>query len=213
MIQQSDFWGGGRPIFFAVPQKRSGTQFALYNPKQREGRGSGLGYDKVSEETQSVYSAQLDYALVYSVYWWAGLIISVSYFLSQAVIVLFNIAVDFLTRHVTSVKMTDMIRCLDFTERAVLREFVIQRRSVINLPVTEPSVRNLMNAGILTYAYGTPSQADESVIKGMMISLEARPYITYRVLGLSRTHMSEEDVAQIMSERPRFAARQVDRRI
>lgn len=70
-----------------------------------------------------------------------------------------------------------------------------------------------MNAGILTYAYGTPSQADESVIKGMMISLEARPYITYRVLGLSRTHMSEEDVAQIMSERPRFAARQVDRRI
>ena len=149
----------------------------------------------------------------HSVYWWAGLIISVSYFLSQAVIVLFNIAVDFLTRHVTSVKMTDMIRCLDFTERAVLREFVIQRRSVINLPVTEPSVRNLMNAGILTYAYGTPSQADESVIKGMMISLEARPYITYRVLGLSRTHMSEEDVAQIMSERPKFAARQVDRRI
>ena len=52
-----------------------------------------------------------------------------------------------------------------------------------------------MNAGILTYAYGTPSQADESVIKGMMISLEARPYITYRVLGLSRSHMSEEDVA------------------
>lgn len=47
----------------------------------------------------------------------------------------------------------------------------------------------------------------------MMISLEARPYITYRVLGLSRSHMSEEDVAQIMSERPRFAARQIDRRI
>ena len=149
----------------------------------------------------------------HSVYWWAGLIISVSYFLSQAVIVLFNLAVDFLSRHVSSVKMTDMIKCLDFTERAVLREFVIQRRSVINLPVTEPSVRNLMNAGILTYAYGTPSQADESVIKGMMISLEARPYITYRVLGLSRSHMSEEDVAQIMSERPRFAARQIDRRI
>ena len=149
----------------------------------------------------------------HSVYWWAGLIISVSYFLSQAVIVLFNLAVDFLSRHVSSVKMTDMIKCLDFTERAVLREFVIQRRSVINLPVTEPSVRNLMNAGILTYAYGTPSQADESVIKGMMISLEARPYITYRVLGLSRSHMSEEDVAQIMSERPSFAARQIDRRI
>ena len=205
-----------------MPQGTHGTPFALTESKQREGRGSGLGYDKVSEETQSVYSAQLDYALVsavelwlssHSVYWWAGLIISVSYFLSQAVIVLFNLAVDFLSRHVSSVKMTDMIKCLDFTERAVLREFVIQRRSVINLPVTEPSVRNLMNAGILTYAYGTPSQADESVIKGMMISLEARPYITYRVLGLSRSHMSEEDVAQIMSERPRFAARQIDRRI
>lgn len=64
----------------------------------------------------------------HSVYWWAGLIISVSYFLSQAVIVLFNLAVDFLSRHVSSVKMTDMIKCLDFTERAVLREFVIREK-------------------------------------------------------------------------------------
>ena len=100
---------------------------------------------------------------------------------------------------------------IGISEKAVLREFVLQRRSVINLPVTEPAVKNLLKAGILTYAYGTPASSDESIIKALMIALDARQYITYKVLGLSKTGMSEEQIEQILSERPKFAAKNLSR--
>ena len=100
-----------------------------------------------------------------------------------------------------------MIRCMDFSERAILREFVLQRKSVIKLPVTEPAVKNLLDAGVLTYAYGQPFHEDDTQIKALMIAMSARPLITYRVLGLSRSKMSEEQIEQIMSARPRFASK------
>lgn len=75
-----------------------------------------------------------------------------------------------------------MIECLDFTEKAILREFVIQRKSVINLPLTEPAVKNLLDAGVLDFAYGQPLNDDLSQIKALMIAL-ARPLLTYKALG------------------------------
>ncbi len=89
----------------------------------------------------------------------------------------------------------------------MLREFVLQRKSVINLPITEPAVKNLMDAGVLTYAYGKPvrEKEDENQIRALMIALPARPLLTYKVLGLSRGKMSDEQVEQIMNARPKFA--------
>ena len=66
-----------------------------------------------------------------------------------------------------------------------LREFVIQRKSVINLPLTEPAVKNLLDAGVLDFVYGQPLNDDLSQIKALMIALEARPLLTYKALGLS----------------------------
>lgn len=78
-----------------------------------------------------------------------------------------------------------MIGFLHLNEKAVLREFVLQRKSVINLPITEPAVKNLMDAGVLTYAYGKPTREkdDENKIRALMIALTARPLLTYKVLG------------------------------
>ena len=95
-----------------------------------------------------------------------------------------------------------MVSCLDFSERAVLREFVLQRKSVINLPIAEPTVKNLLNSGILAVA------EDIIDVQGktpLMINLEARPLITYRAVGLSRAKMSEEQIEQILSARPKYA--------
>ena len=108
-------------------------------------------------------------------------------------------------------KLQQMIRCLDFSERAVLREFVLQRKSVIKLPVTEPAVKNLLEAGVLTYAYGQPFSEDDIMIKALMIALPARPLITYKALGLSKGKMSEEQIGQIISSRPKFASKGASR--
>lgn len=136
-----------------------------------------------------------------------GMLIAISYFCSQGFLIAWEWACDEWQSRRQQDQLAQMISFLDFNEKAVLREFVLQRKSVINLPITEPAVKNLMDAGVLTYAYGKPTREkdDENQIRALMIALPARPLLTYKVLGLSRGKMSDEQVEQIMNARPKFA--------
>ncbi len=142
-----------------------------------------------------------------SLYLWLGILVAGSYFLSQLILILLDLARHHYSDYQQRERLEQMVRCLDFSERAVLREFILQRKSVIKLPVTEPAVKNLLDAGVLTYAYGQPFSEDEIMIKALMIALPARPLITYKALGLSKGKMSEEQIEQIMSSRPKFAGK------
>jgi hypothetical protein len=142
-----------------------------------------------------------------SLYLWLGILVAGSYFLSQLLLILLDLARHHYSNYQQREKLEQMVRCLDFSERAVLREFILQRKSVIKLPVTEPAVKNLLDAGVLTYAYGQPFSEDDIMIKALMIALPARPLITYKALGLSKGKMSEEQIEQIMSARPKFAGK------
>ncbi len=142
-----------------------------------------------------------------SLYLWLGILVAGSYFLSQLILILLDLARHHYSNYQQREKLEQMVRCLDFSERAVLREFILQRKSVIKLPVTEPAVKNLLDAGVLTYAYGQPFSEDDIMIKALMIALPARPLITYKALGLSKGKMSEEQIEQIMSARPKFASK------
>ncbi len=142
-----------------------------------------------------------------SLYLWLGILVAGSYFLSQLILILLDLARHHYSNYQQQEKLEQMVRCLDFSERAVLREFILQRKSVIKLPVTEPAVKNLLDAGVLTYAYGQPFSEDDIMIKALMIALPARPLITYKALGLSKGKMSEEQIEQIMSARPKFAGK------
>lgn len=142
-----------------------------------------------------------------------GMLIAISYFCSQGFLIFWEWACDEWQSRRQQDQLAQMIGFLDFNEKAVLREFVLQRKSVINLPITEPAVKNLMDAGVLTYAYGKPAREkdDENQIRALMIALPARPLLTYKVLGLSRGKMSDEQVEQIMNARPKFAQKSFQR--
>ncbi|TFF80026.1 hypothetical protein DRM94_03375 [Aeromonas taiwanensis] len=140
-----------------------------------------------------------------------GMLIAISYFCSQGFLIAWEWACDEWQSRRQKDQLAQMIGFLDFNEKAVLREFVLQRKSVINLPITEPAVKNLMDAGVLTYAYGKPVREDENQIRALMIALPARPLLTYKVLGLSRGKMSDEQVEQIMNARPKFAQKSLQR--
>ena len=142
-----------------------------------------------------------------------GMLIAISYFCSQGFLIAWEWACDEWQSRRQQDQLAQMIEFLDFNEKAVLREFVLQRKSVINLPITEPAVKNLMDAGVLTYAYGKPAREkeDENQIRALMIALPARPLLTYKVLGLSRGKMSDEQVEQIMNARPKFAQKSLQR--
>ena len=153
------------------------------------------------------------WATVYAAWLGVGMLIAISYFCSQGFLIAWEWACEEWQSRRQQDQLAQMIGFLDFNEKAVLREFVLQRKSVITLPITEPAVKNLMDAGVLTYAYGKPvrEKEDENQIRALMIALPARPLLTYKVLGLSRGKMSDEQVEQIMNARPKFAQKSFQR--
>ncbi|MGY5450519.1 super-infection exclusion protein B [Agarivorans sp. MS3-6] len=100
-------------------------------------------------------------------------------------------------------RLSSMVACLDHSERAVLREFVITRRTVLSLPLAEPAVMNLMENGVLKPMNMQHVQEQRTNVD-MMINLAARPLLSYKALGLPVGKLNEEQIEHLKSIRPRF---------
>lgn len=133
-----------------------------------------------------------------------GILIACSYFMSQLLLSGWEQLDAYLRRFQRQQSIEKMIQHLDFSEKAVLREFVLQRKSVLNLPVNEPAVRNLLDSRVLDFAYGQPLNEEFTNVRSLMIALEARPLITYKLLGLSSSKLTEEQMEYLMNSRPKF---------
>lgn len=133
---------------------------------------------------------------------WLSLIISSSYFISQGILFCYTVLSNRFLNKIKIDKLSKAVTCLDFSEKAVLREFIFQRKSVLNLPLNEPTIRNLIANGILIIA---EESLDNKGNIPVMINMQARPYITYKALGLSKGKMSEEQIEQIINARPKYA--------
>ncbi len=135
-------------------------------------------------------------------YLYTALIVEASLFISHIVSYIYSM---WFSKHFvrqSSEFLHHAVNTLDFAEKALLREFVLQRQSVLHLPVAEPTVKSLCDSGILTFI---KYDEDDDQKACFAISRKARPLITYRAIGLSRSGMSEEQLSQIMQSRPGFA--------
>ncbi|MGN1393218.1 MAG: super-infection exclusion protein B [Succinivibrionaceae bacterium] len=129
-------------------------------------------------------------------------ILAISNFISQGILFIINFLSNKFKQKIYIKEITTAITCLDFAERAVLREFILQRKSVINLPLEEPTIRNLLKSQILEI---TSNDTDSKGRQPMMINVKARPYITYRAIGLTKNKMTDEEVNQLLEARPKYA--------
>ena len=98
-----------------------------------------------------------------------------------------------------------MIRQLDFEEKAVLREFVIQRKNVLSLPMSEPAVSNLLKSGVLVPAFETQEIKGSARIIKVSIAIEAREQLTHKVLGLPVGKLTEQEATILKAARPDYA--------
>ncbi|PKF60863.1 hypothetical protein CW745_13390 [Psychromonas sp. psych-6C06] len=98
-----------------------------------------------------------------------------------------------------------MIRRLDFEEKAVLREFIIQRKNVLALPMRELAVSNLLQSGVLVPAYETQEIKGSARIIKLSIAVDAREQLTHKVLGLPVGKLTEEEANQLKAARPDYA--------
>lgn len=100
---------------------------------------------------------------------------------------------------------------LDHAEKAVIREFYIQGKYTIELPMDNPTVVGLLNKGIVYIAgkYGQHTLA--GILIPFAISDEARKLINSDIINLPVGEPSKMEIQRIRDSRPDFV-HEIERR-
>ncbi|GAA4874126.1 superinfection exclusion B family protein [Ferrimonas pelagia] len=96
------------------------------------------------------------------------------------------------------------ILTLDGQERAVLREFFLQAKGVIPMPLANNAVASLLESGVLEQTGATEHYAIEGQIAPLTIALPAKAQLTRHHLRLPEGQLDEQQKAALISARPEF---------
>ncbi|GAA5216002.1 superinfection exclusion B family protein [Corallincola platygyrae] len=129
-------------------------------------------------------------------------------FLCETASEVLNVWLNRKRQKIVKAGIDDKIAMLDHQERAILREFFIQRLSTINLPDREPAVRALLENHVLVRNPDENEKPDD-VYKGFAIHQWARPKLTSRVLQLPVGDMTEEQIRYLKQTRPAFVIKDI----
>jgi len=138
-------------------------------------------------------------------YLWVLALLTGSYLLTRVFVFVFHRVSDYVAGQQLLVRRNRMIRQLDFEEKALLREFIIQRKTVLALPLTEPAVSNLLASGVLAPAFETQEIKGSSRIIKLSIAIDARELLTHRVIGLPTGKLTEAEADILKAARPQYA--------
>jgi len=141
----------------------------------------------------------------YTPYLWVLALLTGTYLLTRLLTFLFSRLTKHYDEHFLSARRNKMIRQLDFEEKALLREFIIQRKTVLSLPLNEPAVNNLLDSGVLTPAYETQEIKGSNRIIKISIAIEAREQLTNKVIGLPDGKLTEAEAELLKAARPEYA--------
>jgi hypothetical protein len=95
---------------------------------------------------------------------------------------------------------------LDAQERAVMREFVIQGQSTIQLPFAYPVVAGLIEKGLIEQVGNAGEQTGVGPVFSFAIRKDLDPLIEPAFIDLP-TERTEENIRWLREHRPAFAAR------
>lgn len=95
---------------------------------------------------------------------------------------------------------------LDPHEQAVLREFFIQKKNTIQLPIDQHIVTGLLRKGIITIAGSSGQASLAGALFPVNLSSYAKNYINEQVVGFPeiKGKPTEEQIRFIIESRPRF---------
>jgi len=151
------------------------------------------------------FSGTQEWSETYMPYVWIIALIAGSFLITRGIIWIFSLFDKRFRKRKESARRNMMIRRLDFEEKAVLREFIIQRKNVLALPMRELAVTNLMKSGVLVPAYETQEIKGSGRIIKLSIAVDAREHLTYKVLGLPVGKLTELETEQLKAARPDYA--------
>ena len=141
----------------------------------------------------------------YAPYLWVLTLLTGSYLLTRVLSFSFSKLTGYYASQRLLIRRNKMILQLDFEEKALLREFIIQRKTVLALPLTEPAVSNLLASGVLAPAFETQEIKGSSRIIKLSIAIDARVQLTHRVIGLPVGKLTEAEAEVLKAARPKYA--------
>jgi len=151
------------------------------------------------------FSGTQEWSESYMPYVWLVGLITSSFLVTRAIICIFNYFHKKFDERKESAMRNMMIRRLDFEEKALLREFIIQRKNVLELPMRELAVSNLLQSGVLVPAYETQEIKGSGRIIKLSIAVDAREQLTYKALGLPVGKLTDAEAEQLKAARPDYA--------
>jgi len=151
------------------------------------------------------FSGTQEWSEHYMPYVWLIGLITGSFLVTRAIIWIFSYFNAKFHQRKESSRRSMMIRRLDFEEKALLREFIIQRKNVLELPMRELAVSNLLHSGVLVPAYEMQEIKGSGRIIKLSIAVDAREQLTYKVLGLPAGKLTEVEAEQLKAARPDYA--------
>ncbi len=128
-------------------------------------------------------------------------------FCSETVVDLGRNLLERLHKRLAAGHIRERLSVLDHQERAILREFFLQRRSTIGLPGDEPAVLGLMEVGILRRV--AADHDGPHGYHGYQIHPWARPWLTSRTLNLPVGEMNDDQLQYLKATRPEFVLKEL----
>ncbi|MBY6187584.1 superinfection exclusion B family protein [Marinobacter hydrocarbonoclasticus] len=134
-----------------------------------------------------------------------GVVGSATYLLAWALRLGFGELLTRQKRERRRAQISEKLTVLDGSERAVLREFFLQSKSMVAMPLNHPAVEELKSSGVLEQVGNVEHYAIEGPVATMKIAATARSGLTRQALRLPEGAPSETQRAALLAARPEFA--------
>ena len=96
------------------------------------------------------------------------------------------------------------IDALDEGERAVLREFFLQGRNTIAVPVNDLAVAGLLTEGVLAQVGGHMQPTPKGLVAAVRIEQDFRKHLEPHAIGLTTWSPTESERRRLLQARPSF---------
>lgn len=133
------------------------------------------------------------------------LIAGIAYFTALLVVQYCQNALNKRADSETMEKIEKMVRIMNASEQAVIREFIFQKKDIISLPLEAASVANLVDNCVLVPALNSQEIIGSGSKIKLCINIKARPLLDHKALGLPDGKMSEQQAQALKDARPAFA--------
>lgn len=118
-------------------------------------------------------------------------------------------------QHVTqakrAIKLLERLYNLDHKEQIILREFFLQDRNTIKLPIDHPVVAGLLRDNILHVISELGRMSHAGALAAVSMTEECKKSLLLEMVGLHGNEPTDEDRERVARERPYFVSKVLEK--